>query len=112
MASESMEDKLWTLANAVTGFAILQSIAFLYAVKGDGFKQMQIASLFAKFGTAFAGILCGAIYGLAGPAHTKSEHRPDGTPRPTGKSKILDCTLAMFRFFYGQYSLMISKAIT
>jgi hypothetical protein len=65
MTSEAMEEKLWTVSNAVTGFAILQSVAFLYAAAGDGFKSISLASQFAKFGVAFACVLCGAVYCLA-----------------------------------------------
>lgn len=63
MASDSMEDKLWTLANAVTGFAVLQSVAFLYAATGDNhFRDIRLSSYLAKFGIALTSVLCGAIY--------------------------------------------------
>ena len=44
----------------------------------------------------------------AGPAHTKSEHGPDGTPLITGKAKVSGCTLGIYRLLYDQYSLLNS----
>jgi hypothetical protein len=64
MATENMEDKLWTISNGITGFAILQSVAFLYAAAGKDIG-IDLTSPLAMGGMAFIGIACGAIYSLA-----------------------------------------------
>jgi uncharacterized membrane protein YdfJ with MMPL/SSD domain len=65
MDSENMEDKLWTLANGVTGFAVLQSVALQFAAWHEKIVPVKILSPFVTSGIVFIGILTAAVYCLA-----------------------------------------------
>jgi hypothetical protein len=61
-----MEQNLWTLANIITGFAVAQGLAFLYALGQSEFAKAvdnPTANWIILIATIVASILyCGAVY--------------------------------------------------
>jgi len=64
MTDEAMENNLWSLANGVVSFAVIQALAFLYAI-GDGKLVLAISPSDARLCVIVATVLATAIYAAA-----------------------------------------------
>ena len=56
-----MENHLWNLANVITGFAVVQSLAFLYALGTTEFME-AVRSPLALWTIAVATVVASAVY--------------------------------------------------